>query len=156
MITSIPQQYGDTMAGVFLARMAPALEATAEQHLDIDRVPRSLDRPMIHEIDLACDALHDATAERSDVAMFGVPQMGQLSVFTLPDGSAVTALASWGDDHIDLLEGRYEYPDWLAEKSGAVVIRANNPTHLRAFENICQGSNAPNAWQELYESAGWL
>ena len=146
-MTTKTREYGETMAGTFLSRMAAALDPTAESGLEIDRIPHPLDGPMSHEIDLACDPLSDADEERRDVTMFGIPRLGQHTVFTMPDGTAVTALTWWGEDHIDLLEGRQEHPDWLAEKPNGVSIRANNPAHQRAFENICRGSNAPTEWR---------
>ena len=153
-MTKNRQHDNGEMAGAFLARIAAALDQTAEPGLEIDRTPREHDAIMVKEIDMACDPLHDATAERRDVTMFGIPRLGQHTVFTFDDDTAVTALTWWGEDHIDLLEGRHEQPDWLAEKPDAIMIVANNPAHLRAFENVCRGSNAPTAWREPYDPEG--
>ena len=96
-----------TMADEFIERIDQAVGTVAEWP-ETDTMPKSMEAALGAEVDLACDVLTDAEIEREDMPMFGGLSHAERVNIRMPDGSEVTALCSWGEDHIDLAPGRHD------------------------------------------------
>ena len=135
-------QNGDTptMADEFIARIDRALNTMAEWP-ENETMPGTTEQALTAEVDLACDVLTDAEIERVGMPMFGGLAQTERVNIRMPDDSNVTALCSWGEDHIDLAPGRYDGSNWPAMWGIRTILNPWGSPGSRAFDNLAEGSN---------------
>ena len=129
------------MAHEFIARIDQALRIV-EEWPEGAAIPRPLETALAAEVDLACDVLTDAEIQRARMPMFScLGQVERLNI-ELPDGSVVSALCSWAEDHIDLAEGRYDARNWPDTRNVRTILHQWGAPGCRAFDNLEAGHNA--------------
>ncbi len=130
-----------SMARQFIDRLDGAINVEAHWSPQ-SAVPRTTESALAAEVDLACDVLTDAEIRRQDLSLFGGLTKAELINVTMPDGSELSALCSWTEDHIDLAEGRYDQHSWPQMRDVRTVLNPWGPPGDRAFDNIQAGHNA--------------
>ena len=93
-------------------------------------------------MDLACDVLTDARIERVDLVAFGGLSQAEPLNIEMPEGSVVSALCSWAEDHIALATDRYDEDNWPSMRDVRTVLNPSGAPGCRAFDNLEAGHNA--------------
>lgn len=107
-----------------------------------DTIPQTTEVALAAEVALACDILTDAEIQRADMTIFrGLTRAERLNV-TMPDGSEVTALCAWSEDHVDLAAGRYDGDSWPRMRGRRVVLNPWGAPGDHVFETLQEGHNA--------------